>query len=224
MTDSFTTAKPAVFATPTPIGTRVVLVSDVDNFPTLFVKAGETGILDRIDGEGSYWIKLDRHFPELNEWKNQLQIWDWSDENEGRFHPETFIRAESLEDTIAACLRPPHYTRAIRFWTWPVNDGGPVKITMEAGQTLRHHHYQETDEGHFAHSRMWAFDGVNLRIHWHTDESDCDGRMTRTGTRMCPAADVRSGDADIEHTYAVYPQWQDEESSQRDFAAEAMGY
>ncbi len=40
----------------------------------------------RIDGEGAYWIRLDQHHPELDEWDNELQIWDWSVE-EAEFHP-----------------------------------------------------------------------------------------------------------------------------------------
>lgn len=75
---------------PTAVGSRIKLTQDVENYPTIYAKSGLTGTLTRIDHE-SYWVKLDQHFDELNEWDNELQIWDWSAENEGKFHPETFI-------------------------------------------------------------------------------------------------------------------------------------
>lgn len=79
------------------IGARVKLVKDVDNYPTIYAKAGLTGILTDIDREGCYWVRLDQHFPELNEWENQLAIWDWSTElgNGPDCHPSTFISEEA---------------------------------------------------------------------------------------------------------------------------------
>mgnify|MGYP000508744783 CR=1 FL=1 len=67
-------------------GSRVRLVQDVDNYPTCYIKAGETGTLTRIDSEGAYWIKLDAQHPELAEWENELQIWDYSDQDHA-YHP-----------------------------------------------------------------------------------------------------------------------------------------
>ena len=75
----------------TPIGTKVRLIQDVDNFPDCLIEAGETGTLVRIDDENSYWVKLDKHFSELNEWENELQIRDFSKKSDGDFHPETYI-------------------------------------------------------------------------------------------------------------------------------------
>jgi hypothetical protein len=49
------------------IRTRVRLVKDVDNYPTCLIRAGETGTLMRITDEGTYWIKLDKHHPELDD-------------------------------------------------------------------------------------------------------------------------------------------------------------
>ena len=76
----------------TAIGTRIRLVQGVDNYPEVYVKEGITGTLVRIESD-CYWIKLDKHFPELDEWNNELQIWDWSKENDGKYHPETYIEA-----------------------------------------------------------------------------------------------------------------------------------
>jgi hypothetical protein len=76
------------------IGTRVRLAQDVDNYPTCLVRAGETGTLMRITDEGTYWIKLDRHHPELAEWDDELEIWDWSVEG-AEFHPEASLEEVS---------------------------------------------------------------------------------------------------------------------------------
>jgi hypothetical protein len=77
----------------TAIGTKIKLVQDVDNSPTCLIGAGETGTLVNIDHEGSYWVKLDKYHPELAEWDNAIQISDWSDINDGQYHPETYIAA-----------------------------------------------------------------------------------------------------------------------------------
>jgi hypothetical protein len=75
------------------IGTRVELVQDVDNYPHVYCKAGLTGTLARIDGEGSYWVRMDQYFPSLKEWDNELQIWNWSAENPGiACHPEQILK------------------------------------------------------------------------------------------------------------------------------------
>jgi hypothetical protein len=75
------------------IGTKVRLTQSVDNYPTCLIKAGETGTLVRIDSENAYWVKLDAHHPELDEWNNELQIWDWSDydDNDESSHPEAYL-------------------------------------------------------------------------------------------------------------------------------------
>jgi hypothetical protein len=54
----------------------VRLTQDVDNYPTCLIRAGET--LTRITDEGTYWVKLDTYHPELAEWDNEMEIWDWS--------------------------------------------------------------------------------------------------------------------------------------------------
>lgn len=64
------------------VGTRVETVKPVDNFPTIYLDVGAKGTLVRIDSEGAYWVQLDLYHPELKEWDNQVQIWDWSEEDE----------------------------------------------------------------------------------------------------------------------------------------------
>jgi hypothetical protein len=69
-------------------GTRVRLRKDVENYPTIFAEAGLTGTLVCIDMEGAYWVKLDKHFPELDQWNNELQIWDWGDDEPAESYVE----------------------------------------------------------------------------------------------------------------------------------------
>ena len=54
-------------------GMRVRLVEAVENFPTILAPAGEEGTVTDTDGEFVY-VRLDRHFPELDEWDNVLQV------------------------------------------------------------------------------------------------------------------------------------------------------
>ena len=54
-------------------GMRVRLVEDVENFPTVLVPAGECGMIADASDELVY-VSLDRHFPELDEWENVLQV------------------------------------------------------------------------------------------------------------------------------------------------------
>jgi len=72
------------------IGKRVRLIQAVDNYPDVFVPEGNTGILSQVHAD-CVWIKLDTHFPELNEWDNEVQIWDWSEQNDGMGHPRQYL-------------------------------------------------------------------------------------------------------------------------------------
>ena len=74
------------------LGTRIKLIQDVDNYPDIYAPAGLTGTLVRIDSEGAYWVKLDKHFPSLDEWNNKLQIWDYSCQSP-EYHPENYLQA-----------------------------------------------------------------------------------------------------------------------------------
>jgi hypothetical protein len=52
---------------------RVRLAREVDNYPTGVFPAGETGTVTRVDDDCT-WVRLDRAFPELVEWGNELQV------------------------------------------------------------------------------------------------------------------------------------------------------
>lgn len=67
-------------------GTRVTIIKDVENFPTIWVKPGEAGTFVN-EEDGQVFVRLDKHYPELEEWDNRLQI--SLDTNETR---ETYLR------------------------------------------------------------------------------------------------------------------------------------
>jgi hypothetical protein len=77
------------------IGMRLRLFQDADNYPTCLIRAGETGTLMRITDEGTYWIRLDTHHPELAEWNNELEIWDWSVVEGAECHPTASLEEVS---------------------------------------------------------------------------------------------------------------------------------
>jgi hypothetical protein len=76
---------------PLPEGSRVRLKRDVQNFPSGTFASGLTGTLVKIGANGDYWVKLDKHFPNLEAWDNELQLWDWSGEDTSDEHPSTYL-------------------------------------------------------------------------------------------------------------------------------------
>lgn len=81
-------------------GRRVILVQDVDVFPTGYFHAGLTGTLQRIDEEGRFWVRLDKHFPVLDEWDNELEIDDWSWQDGVDHHPSMWVRPLENEHEV----------------------------------------------------------------------------------------------------------------------------
>ena len=72
-------------------GSRVRLKREVENFPIGTFQVGLTGTLVKIGEGGDYWVKLDQHFPDLDAWDNQLQLWDWSDQDSLDEHPSNYL-------------------------------------------------------------------------------------------------------------------------------------
>jgi hypothetical protein len=82
------------------VGSRVRLVKEVDNYPTILAPVGLTGTIKSIEND-CYWITLDKHFDALNEWDNALQIWDFE---EPEHHPSTYLEeCGNLLETAIAC-------------------------------------------------------------------------------------------------------------------------
>jgi hypothetical protein len=55
------------------VGMRVILTEDVDNWPTVLVSKGATGVVASADDE-RVMVTLDEYRRELDEWENQLEI------------------------------------------------------------------------------------------------------------------------------------------------------
>lgn len=114
-----------------------------------------------------------------------------------------------------------------RFW---VNYGGGLvaKVKLRPGQTAWHFDRTDNGEGITTICRSWHFhtDGSKVTLAWVKDGTDCDGRMTSQGMSECAQRDLMSGYASPDRNEGVrYPRWMPAGvSSQRDYAAEAMGY
>lgn len=75
------------------IGTRVKTIKAVENYPVIYLEPGATGTLAFIDPEGAYWVTLDEVHEELAEWENQIQIWDFSEQDGPSESPASYLEA-----------------------------------------------------------------------------------------------------------------------------------
>lgn len=123
--------------------------------------------------------------------------------------------------------------RNARFWVY-IN-GGPVKLTLKPGQRLEWSEAHTTDEGWSSESHTWEYEDNFVIEHIEHDGCDCDGRLTRVSSWLCNVELLTSGQqpfwtdelsASERELWdeVVYPLWERVSSSQRDYAAEAMGY
>jgi hypothetical protein len=117
----------------------------------------------------------------------------------------------------------------LRFWVW-VN-GGWVRLSLRQGQTLRHATFRDTDEGWASEANVWhaPADGPGVLWECHGAGRDCDGRVDRFSAVYCPADSLAGRDMfavmDSSENRGIYsPEWECVGASQRDCAAEAMGY
>jgi hypothetical protein len=108
-----------------------------------------------------------------------------------------------------------------RFWTH--HRSGVVRIKINAGQTLFFSYGGPTDEGYSWTAEAYNFDGKTVAVEWRTDARDCDGPITRTGSAHCSFDRLSSGYEDCE-ARVRFPAWENGETGQRDYSAEAAGY
>ena len=102
-------------------------------------------------------------------------------------------------------------------------NGALVKMDLKPGQTLSHYTSGSHDEGWGSESTTWSYDiqSESILREWCIDGSDCDGRMTRTGTDSCTIDLLAS----YKTTYGdLLPRWEKVNRRQRDYFAESMGY
>lgn len=112
-------------------------------------------------------------------------------------------------------------TKRVRFWVYTTS---PVRITLDAGQTLHHSSGGRTDEGWHRESNIWSFDGKVVTSEWCTDGRDCDGRLTRSGEAWFAADKAQAGYVEEGDSSIRYPSWEHGNTRQRDEYAEMAGY
>jgi hypothetical protein len=110
-----------------------------------------------------------------------------------------------------------------RFWTY--ENGTPVRIKIERGQTLNWWAYSLDDEGWSSRAVTWSIDDERnvLVAEYISRGRDCDGLHESGATLMCAPDELENG-ADMDGVR--YPNFKYEEMDlwQRDHYAEQMGY
>ena len=106
-----------------------------------------------------------------------------------------------------------------RFWDYVNNN--PVKLTLRPGQSRSWGKWERTDEGWSSEGYTWSHEGDGVRCQYGSDGMDCDGRLRRGLAVFAPLAKLRARQAT---DGPAVPAWEDAESWQRDYAAEAAGY
>lgn len=112
--------------------------------------------------------------------------------------------------------------KSIRFWEW-INDG-PVKITLQAGQSLHHSTYQKHDEGFSATFNQWHFDGHYVYCEHIDDGRDCDGRLTTDNHFYFKVNDAQAGNVCNFDASVIFPHWQHGSAEIFDQYAQSMNY
>ncbi len=109
-----------------------------------------------------------------------------------------------------------------RFWVY-IN-GGPVRLTLEPGQSLGWGRWSRNEEGWSSEYECWRFDGAGVYRVSEDDGVDCDGRLSHSYETMFELKDLAAGSPDGAEAGVFYPLWSRVKASQRDYSAEAMGY
>lgn len=112
--------------------------------------------------------------------------------------------------------------RNARFWAW-VN-GDWVKITLHPDTALTHTEGGPNEEGFSYETTTWTHNGHVVTRQWCEESRDCDGRLDRSGEEYCPLSMLADSECVCDEDGPRHPSWQHVDASQRDYAAEAMGY
>ena len=111
-------------------------------------------------------------------------------------------------------------TRNARFW---ISYGEAwVKITLKPGQTVAFCTGGETDEGYSCTAEEYEHTGDVVERRVTSWGRDCDGRHEYSGDDCCPLDNLRAWPSHCDTV--LLPEWEHLDHSQRDYAAEAMGY
>ena len=202
-----------------------------DNGGGLFFAPGNDDILIEMPQDGDAltdcrmyldsWCSHD--FPEnrhvrTDDWVNAMKLIATWDSRKNRLAIETDRNGRSMagsagREYLGIDDGPPN----ARFWIWE-NDGW-IKLTIRPSQTLKWWCGSDTEEGWSAHGCEWHLCGPHVYAYAWTDGVDCDGRLSAQAEFVCPVSELLyEGDS------PEAPNWERESASQRDYAAEAMGY
>jgi len=108
-----------------------------------------------------------------------------------------------------------------RFWTYA--NGSFAKITLSEGQVISHTSGGDCDEGYHWESNRWRLESGFVVRDIDTRSRDCDGRHSSATTLVCPV-ELLTATAPDEYREVPTPQWEEADSEQRDYTAEAAGY
>lgn len=125
--------------------------------------------------------------------------------------------------------------KTARFWFF-IN-GGWVKLSIPLNTAMPWSKYERTDEGWRAIWYCWTYlprpdgEGNEVTFEYDVRERDCDGQYDTGGAETCRDKELRSvlslteiADPDRPPLPGLLPNWQEESSEYRDYAAEAAGY
>ena len=103
--------------------------------------------------------------------------------------------------------------RNARFWVRA--NGDDVLLTLSLGQRLVHNEGGPDEEGYSFTQEVWVHGGEYVTDCWAQESKDCDGRLDRYNRSRTRVSDIPD-----DHC----PEWENENSSQRDYSAEDAGY
>ena len=112
---------------------------------------------------------------------------------------------------------------------WYRFDGETQRISLFPGQSIHLFAYHDTDEGWRNAAETVSVSRFDYRI-WVESKSmsrDCDGRLDCYWSGFCRKNDrqrVGFSRSDEKQDRRRYPLWRCEDSCQRDYTAESMGY
>jgi hypothetical protein len=110
-----------------------------------------------------------------------------------------------------------------RFWIY--QNGDFARLALKPGESQEHSTHGYHDEGWSSEWQRWTHNGDHILLEWASDGRDCDGRLSRDGEAMCPLGNLKDRAAyGSDDPKIRLPEWQEVESGQRDYSAEAMNY
>lgn len=112
--------------------------------------------------------------------------------------------------------------QSARFWIY-WHDW--TKLTLKPGQTLHHSYTNKDEEGWSRCAASWEHRGDAVVEKSYFEGRDCDGRISTSKVFRCPIGLLQSVREECpDQPMPPRPDWEEVNSWQRDYAAEAMGY